>query len=95
MIIFLALIIIWPGLAVINAQATNDLKKNIEDKSVQLESIKSEINKNQTLISNLSQESQSLKNDIKKINANINQLNLSIRASDLLISKLELEIDYT
>lgn len=70
----------------------DNLRNLIEQKSVELLQIQAEREKLEKSIAETAQSKNSLTKELKVIDHNINQLNLSIKANKLTLEKLELEI---
>lgn len=75
-----------------NKSDESGLKNAITDKVKELEKISAEIAKTESNLNDVKSQTNSLKNDLTKISGNINQLNLKIKAGDLTVEKLNLEI---
>src|SRR3989338_5685608 len=76
--------------AQIDPSAVGERKFELEE---ELKKYESQINEYQILVSQKQQESNSLKRDIEILNAKISSAKLAIKARDITISKLNLEIN--
>ena len=75
------------------ASEANNLRNLIEEKNAELQKIQEEREKIEKSIEETAQSKNSLTKELKTIDYNINQLNLSIKANKLTLEKLELEIN--
>ncbi len=75
-----------------SAITADELRQAIDAKSKELDNLNSQIKSTQAQLDTLSNQKQTLKGDITKLNYTINQLQLSIKASETSIQKMTLEL---
>lgn len=81
-------------LHLIVAAAPPELRDSIEQKSRELQEISGKIKENQKYLEEAQSQSQTLKQEVNKIDYNIKQADLGIRSSEVVVGKLGLEIDF-
>lgn len=92
---FLFLFLILFGLSAVgiaNAQSSDTLKKLIEDKAKELETLNGQIQETQGKIEETRGQQKTLKKELGNLDYGISRLNLSIKSSEINIEKLGLEI---
>lgn len=77
----------------LEAAAPDELKKSIEDKTKELESVKQAIRENERVLLDVQTQGKTLNKEISSLDDDIKHINLGINASLLSIDKLNLEID--
>ncbi|MFH1188459.1 MAG: peptidoglycan DD-metalloendopeptidase family protein [bacterium] len=70
-----------------------ELSSQINEKSKELESINQKIQQTESIVSSLTNQKRTLKNDINKLDYTVNQLDLNIESNKITIEKLNLEIE--
>lgn len=78
-----------------NAADPSQLKESIEKKNEELQKINSQIQEIQDNLEDVKKEGQTLKKEVVKVDSQINQIKLGIRASEVVIDKLGLEMEST
>ena len=79
----------------ITATSSVDLKGQIDQKNQELLQINQQIKATQDQLDSTTNQKQSLQNDLNQVNSQLNQLNLGIKASQVTVEKLGLEINAT
>ncbi len=101
-ILILLLNLSWFNYGIVNAQESpvakpvsesDTLRNLIDEKSAELQAIQAEREKIEKSIQETSKSKTSLTKELKTIDQNISQLNLSIKANRLMLEKLSLEIN--
>ena len=85
---------LFSALAVFAADPSQ-LKESIEKKNEELQKINSQIQEIQDNLENVKKEGKTLKKEVVKVDSQINQIKLGIRASEVVIDKLGLEMEST
>lgn len=75
------------------AAAPDELRDSISKKAQELQDINNKIKATEETLGVVQGQSRTLQSEIKKIDKNVSQVNLSIRASEVIIEKLALESD--
>ncbi len=85
----------WNGALVFGQTATgtvDGLKSTIQEKAQELQKINDEISKVETNLNNSKSKEVGIKKDISRLGANIQQLNLKVRAGEVTVETLRLEL---
>jgi murein DD-endopeptidase MepM/ murein hydrolase activator NlpD len=75
------------------AAAPEELRAKIEEKNRALQELNAKIEETRRTLDATQDQGRTLAQDVKKLNGNISQLNLSIQSSELTINKLNLELE--
>lgn len=81
-----------PGFAQTTVGTVDDLKSSIEEKAKELTKVSDEIAEVETNLNNSKSKEVGIKKDLSRLGANIQQLNLKVRAGEISVEKLRLEL---
>lgn len=79
---------------VVLAATPEELKSSIVQKAEELQKINEQIKETQKDLEETKEENKTLKKELNKTNGQINQINLGIKSSEILIEKMELETEF-